>query len=313
MTTTGDEIDAWIARLRAIPDDAREFGVAGEQAEREFGFDAEAVDELIARGLPHAAGGDGTGPGGRRPGDGGPLLWATDLQYLGVRLSCARVYQGVLNRWAGALTAFSARAQTPVQIRCTAYAPPGTEIELLAPGGERVRAEAGARGASAVGFATTMRGALPPLPADVERALGELLADLGTYDFCWLRPPLEADLAFVRRTRLANCRSTAGLLVEEAPRLGVEARLAHGLLLAPPYSTPHNWAEVRADGGWVALDPLLLGLLARFVGLDPAAWPPGRSPGAILLRLTEPGTPLVTVAATGAPVEATFLTKPLAG
>jgi hypothetical protein len=294
-------LDGWIARLRAIPDAERDFAVAREQAEREFGFGAQTLDDLVARGLPCAHGEDG------------PLLWATDLQYLGLRLGCARIYQGVLNRWAGALTAFSARAETPVQIRCTAYAPPGTAIELLAPDGGRVRAEAGPRGASPLGFATTMRGRLPALDAATERALGELLADLASYDFAWLRPPLEADLAFVRRTRLANCRSTAGLLVEEAPRLGVEARLAHGLLLAPPYSTPHNWAEVRGERGWVALDPLLLGLLARFAGLDAAAWPPPRSPGAILLALTEPGTPLVTDANTGAPLEATFLTKPLVG
>jgi hypothetical protein len=208
------------------------------------------------------------------------------------------------------LTSLSARAETPVAIRCRAYAPPGTAVELLAPGGERVRAEAGAGGA-ALGFETTMRGELPPLPAELADALGELLADLAAYDFVWMWPPLETNLAFVRRTRLANCRSVAGLLVEEAPRLGVEARLAHGLLLAPPYSTPHNWAEVRTDDGWVALDPLLLSLLARFAGLDEAAWPPGRSPGAILLRLSEPGTPLVVAADTGAPLEATFLTKPL--
>jgi hypothetical protein len=303
-TQAGDELDGWIARLREIPDAAREYAVGAEQAEREFGFDREAVEELIARGLPH-------GPRSGDAGDG-PLLWATDLQYLGIRLGCARLYQGVLNRWAGALTAFSARAQTPVQIRCTAYAPPGTAIELLAPGGERVRAEAGARGATPLGFATTMRGAPAPLPDELERTLGELLADLASYDFCWLRPPLEADLAFVARTRLANCRSTAGLLVAEAPRLGVQARLVHGLLLAPPYSTPHNWAEVRAGDEWVALDPLLLGLLARFAGLDAGAWPPARSPGAILLALTEPGTPLVTAAVSGDPLEATFLTKPAA-
>lgn len=297
---TGEHIDGWIARLREIPDTERELTVAREQAEREFGFDAQAADELIGCGLPHTRGEDGE-----------PLLWATDLQYLGLRLGCARVYQGVLNRWAGALTAFSARAETPVQIRCSAYAPPGTTVELLAPGGERVQAEAGARGAAPLGFQTTMRGQLPPLPASIAQPLAELLADLASYDFAWLRPPLEADLDFVRRTRLANCRSTAGLLVEAAPALGVQARLAHGLLLAPPYSTPHNWAEVRTDDGWVALDPLLLGLLARFAGLDAAAWPPVRSPGAILLRLTEPGTPLVTDAATGTPLEATFLTKPL--
>src|SRR5215213_10210967 len=181
MASSGDEIDGWIARLRAIPDAERDFAVAREQAEREFGFDADAADELIARGLPHAS------------ADDGPLLWATDLQYLGLRLGCARVYQGVLNRWASALTSLSARAETPVAIRCRAYAPPGTAVELLAPGGARVRAEAAAGGA-ALGFETTMRGELPPLPAELADALGELLADLAAYDFVWMWPPLETDL-----------------------------------------------------------------------------------------------------------------------
>jgi hypothetical protein len=294
MATTGDRLDEWIGRLRLIPDDARDFAVGREQAEREFGFDATAADELIARGLPHAGGAN----------DDGPLLWSADLHYLSLRLDRGRVYQGVLNRWTNALVAFSARPRTAVTIRCRASAPPGTTVELLAPGGERIRA------AETLGFETTMRGELPPLPDALARALGELLADLAAYDFCWMWPPLELDLAFARRTRLANCRATAGLLVEEAPRLGVEARLAHGLLLAPPYSTPHNWAEVRTDDGWLALDPLLLGLLTRFAGLDAGAWPAARSPGAILLRLTEPGTPLVTRADDGSPLEATFLTRP---
>lgn len=295
MRASGDELDSWIARLREIPDDERDFAVTGEQAEREFGFDAETVEDLIARGLPHAG------------EDGGPLLWVSDLQYLGLRLGCARVYQGVLNRWASALTSLSARGETPVAIRCRAYAPPGTAVELLTPGGQRVRAEAG----TPLSFETTMRGQLSSLPAQLGDALGELLADLASYDFCWLWPPLETDLDWVRRTRIANCRAAAGLLVEAAPALGVEARLAYGLLLAPPYSTPHNWAEVRTGDGWVALDPLLLALLTRFTGLDPAAWPPQRSPGAILLRLGEPGTPLVVDADAGTPLEATFLTKPL--
>jgi hypothetical protein len=294
----GERLDEWIARLREIPDAERRFAVGRERAEREFGFDAAAAQELIARGLPHA------------DGDAEPLLWESDLQYLGLRLGCARVYQGVLNRWASALTSLSARAETAVAIRCRAYAEPGTRVELRAPGRERVRAEAGAGGAP-LGFETTMRGQLPALPKQLRRALGERLADYASYEFCWLLPPLETDLAWARRTRIGNCRTAAGLLVADAPALGVEARLAHGLLLAPPYSTPHNWAEVRTDDGWVALDPLLLSLLARFAGLDAGAWPPHRSPGAILLRLAEPGTPLVVDADSDAPLEATFLTKPL--
>jgi len=298
---SGDELDGWIARLRAIPDDDRSFTVDAAQAEREFGVDAGLARELVARGLPHA-------PDGPQ-GDG--RFWPTDLHYVGLRLGCATIYQGVLNRWAGALTAFSAREATTVEIRCSAYAPRGTEVELLVAPGERMRASVGDR-AAPLRFEATAHGALGMLDGALADALGALLDDLATYDFCWLRPPRDTDDSFVRRTRLANCLSTASLLVEEAPQLGVEARLAHGLLLAPPYSTPHNWAEVRgADGAWTPLDPLLLGLLARFAGLDAGSWPPSRSPGAVLLRLAEPGTPLLWAVEDGAALEATFLTKAL--
>jgi hypothetical protein len=274
--------------------------VSEAQAEREYGVDAALARELIARGVAHD----------RLDGDG-PRFWAADLHYLGLRLGCATLYQGVLNRWAGALTTFTSRARTRAEIRCTAYSPPGTEVELLVGGDAPLRAQAGAR-AAALRFAVELPGDGGAVAAALPGELAALMADLAAYDFCWLPPPLEEDLAFVRETRLANCLSTALLLADATPRLGVEARLAHGLLLAPPYSTPHNWAEVRVGDDWLPLDPLLLGLLARFAGLDAGAWPPTRSPGAILLRLAEPGTPLVRDASTGAPLEATFLTKVVA-
>jgi hypothetical protein len=298
MGDRGDGIDAatldgWIARLRLIPDERRDFAVPAMQAEREFGFDARLTDELVGRGLPHAGGPDGL------------LLATTDLHYLGLRLGCATIYQGVLRRWAATLTELGARASTPVEIRCTAYAPPGTDVEVLVAPGQRMTVRAGDRPA-ALRFEAELSGDWPELPT----ALHPLLTDLAELDFCWIPESMQTDLGFVARTRLSNCAAAAYTLVAQAPELGVEARMAYGLLLAPPYSTPHYWAEVRTgEDEWTPADPLLVGLLARFAGLDAASWPPTRSPGAILLALAEPETPLVLDRASGAPVQATFLTK----
>lgn len=285
--------EAWIARLRLIPDERRDFAVGPAQAEREFGVDPRLAAELVAQGLPHADGEDGL------------LLATTDLHYLGLRLGCATIYQGVLRRWAATLTELGARERTPVEIRCTAYAAPGTNVEVVVAPGRRMSTRAGDRPAT-LRFKAELSGDWPALPP----VLDELLAELSALDFCWIPESMQTDLAFVARTRLSNCAAAAYTLVAQAPALGVEARMAYGLLLAPPYSTPHYWAEVRTgDDTWTPADPLLTGLLARFAGLDATAWPPTRSPGAILLALAEPETPLVVDAASGAPVQATFLTK----
>lgn len=286
-------LDAWIARLRLIPVERRDFAVDSAQAEREFGVDPQLAGELIARGVPHADAADG------------PKFASTDLQYLGLRLGCATIYQGVLRRWTATLTEFGARERTPVEIRCTAYAPPGTDVEVIVAPGRHGSARAGERPAT-LRFDAKLTGDWTALPA----ALDDLLADLAALDFCWIPESMQTDLAFVARTRLSNCAAAAYTLVAQAPALGVEARMAYGLLLAPPYSTPHYWAEVRTgETTWTPADPLLLGLLARFAQLDAATWPPTRSPGAILLPLAEPETALVVDGASGAPLQATFLTK----
>ena len=291
---TGDAaLAGWIERLRLIPDERRDFAVGAVQAEREFGVDPALAAELVARGVPHV------------DGEEGLLLATTDLHYLGLRLGCAKIYQGVLQRWAATLTELGERAHTPVEIRCTAFAEPGTEVVAIAPAGRRIGTRAGDRPAT-LRFEAELSGDWPELPV----ALHSLLADLAALDFCWIPESMQTDLAFVARTRLSNCAAAAYTLVAQAPALGVEARMAYGLLLAPPYSTPHYWAEVRTgEDHWTPADPLLAGLLARFAGLDAAAWPPTRSPGAILLPLADPETPLVVDAASGAPVQATFLTK----
>jgi hypothetical protein len=59
----------------------------------------------------------------------------------------------------------------------------------------------------------------------------------------------------------------------------------------------------------VPVDPLLLGLLARYTTLDASVWSPTRSPGAMLLRLADRETAIVL--AGERPLQASFLTRSL--
>ena len=56
---------------------------------------------------------------------------------------------------------------------------------------------------------------------------------------------------------------------------------------------------------WVPADPLLLGVLGRFAGLDGAQWPCTHSPSAVLLRLADRQIPIVDSAA--GPVQTSFM------
>jgi hypothetical protein len=283
-------IDAWITRLLLIPEERRRFHVGPRQAKLEFGIDMTLAQELIARGLPHTI------------SDGYPLFTATDLHYIGLRLGCATTYLGVLKMWASSLKASADGEWTSVEVCCVPDAPQNTAVEVLVSPGQRIRASIGANRIAA-GIRAAPVGRWPA----VSPALEALLVDVASLDFCWLPESLSGDVEFTRQTRLSDCLTAALLLSVECARLGFAVRTAYGLLLATPYSTPHNWAEVRVGDRWVPIDPLLIGLLTRFTALDASVWSPKRSPGAVLLRLADQETAIVL--ADGRPLQASFLTR----
>jgi hypothetical protein len=288
----GPAIGEWITRLRLIPDERRRFHVDPRQAKLEFGIDMTLAEQLIARGLPHTM------------SDGYPRFTATDLHYIGLRLGCAKTYLGVLQMWASSLKASADGEWSTVEVRCAPNAPQKTAVEVLVSPGQRVRASIGANRIAASIRAVPVR----QWPA-VSPALEDLLVDVASLDFCWMPESLIGDVGFTRRTRLSDCGNAALLLSMECARLGVAARMAYGLLLATPFSTPHTWVEIRVDDSWVPMDPLLIGLLAQYTTLDASAWPPTRSPGGVLLRLAGQETPIVL--ADGRPLQASFLTRML--
>jgi hypothetical protein len=287
----GPALEDWIERLRLIPDAERSFDVDLRAAEQTFAIDQPTARELVARGLPCTE------------HDGELRFCETDLHYVGLRLGTAMTHRTAMRLWTGALTDTAAREQTHVEVRCSPYARPGTEVDVLVPPGEWVRAEV-ALNRRATSFEVRTPGTWPPFP---ER-LRDLLHDVAALDFCLMPGNLYGSAAFARETRLADCGSAAFLLAEECARLGIEARTAFGLLLARPYATPHHWADVRVGEAWVAADPLLLALLARTTELDARDWPPTRSPGSVLVRLAERQVPLVRDLG-GQPLEASFLVK----
>ena len=138
-------------------------------------------------------------------------------------------------------------------------------------------------------------------PPSVQRVLHQAAA----FDFYMLPPTLSRDLDFARRTGLASCATASRIVVSECQQRGFEARMAYGLVVAPPLGTPHESAEIRIGDIWAPADPLLLSILARFAGLDASRWPCIHSPGAVLLRLAGVRTPIVSGA--GGPVETSFV------
>jgi len=159
-------------------------------------------------------------------------------------------------------------------------------------------------GRSAVELRVVLRGRWPELPAAAARVVSRVAATIG---FCLLPPALRCDTELVRRIGLSDCLTAAHLIVEEWSAAGLEARIGRGLLMSLPYSTPHTWPEVRVGERWVPADPLMLGLMRNFGGLDPAAWPVDRSTGPMLLRAVGEHSALIVT--DSGEIETTFITS----
>jgi hypothetical protein len=284
-----------IARLHLIPDHCRSFTIDARRAELEFGVDAGLAQKLMSAGMPHAR------------TDGEAWFNATDLHYIALRLGCAEIYLDAMQRWSHALD-ISARSDTvQVEIHCVPYTYPGATVRVLGPQGW-ISAVVGPD-RTAASFTLHITGQWPAL----DPSLNTLLIDMALLDFCRLPEPLNTCTNFIRETRLADCAGASRLLVQECRSRGVPARTAYGLLIASPYSTPHNWAEIKIGVDWIPVDPLLLALLAQYTKLDPTTWPPTRCPGGVLLRLAEQEAPIVLT--DGGALDATFLTtiRPVLG
>ena len=292
-SVTGDEIaaaslptiDRWIAALGAIPPAARVYDVTPRRAELEFGITSAMATLLSERGLPRASSDEGEDR----------FSWS-DLHYIALRLGSARLYLRTMRSWAHSV----ASGVEMIRLRYRTYVDPGALVDVLLPEGRRRTVVVGPDQIVA-SLDVRMANCERTFPLSVQRVLHQAAA----LDFYILPPALAGDLDFARRTGLAGCLTASRLVVSECQQRGIEARMAYGLLLAPPLGTPHEWAEIRLGDTWAPADPLLLTILGRFAGLDSSRWPCTHSPSAVLLRLADCKTPIVE--AFSGPVKTSFM------
>ncbi|GAA0911477.1 transglutaminase domain-containing protein [Streptomyces thermoalcalitolerans] len=277
-----ERVEELVRRLRQVPDRQRRFSVTPAQARRVHGIRPELLAALTAAGVPHVGAGDER------------LYDAYDLGNAALHLGRLSVQRRSMRAWAKAWrTALDQAPGHRVQVISSCPAPGH-------PGPCRYGVLLGGRRRQVVGPAAEARlGDLQVAPAlrDWPRfppALKELLQEVADIGFFLLPEAVRWDLEFMWRTRMSDCGGAAAWLVHEGGRRGLESRFSFGLLVAPPYSTPHCWAEFRVDGVWMPVDPLLVRALNQWGGLDPDAFPPDETPGALFHRLTDRFTKVVS-------------------
>ena len=283
-----DAVDRWIAALGAVPPAARVYDVTPRRAELEFGITSAIANLLSDRGLP------------RSSFDGEARFSWSDLHYIALRLGSARLYLRTMRSWAHSVANAAQCGSQLIGLRYRTYASPGATVDVLLPEGRHVKAVVGPDQIVAR-LSVRMAHCERAFPKSIQRVLHQAAA----FDFYILPPTLAGDLDFARRTGLGGCVTASQFVVSECQQHGIEARMAYGLVLAPPLGTPHGWAEIRLGDMWAPADPLLLSILGRFAGLDASRWPCTRSPNAVLLRLADCETPIV--AGAGGPVKTSFV------
>lgn len=289
------------ARLRQIPRDAGDYSIRAQDALIRFGI---GEPELVA--LRH------TGLNGKSAE--GELVYADyDLHYLGLRLGLARDLLVGINMWRISLENFVQGGETRIHVTYVPKLP--DEIEpvdgrVVLPGEPdlpvKLRHLIPAAELTAIQCATW-----PPLPDDAAAVIDEVAH---CCEFCRLPDRFLGDTALARRIGFSDCWTGSKLVVEACRRIGRGARIAHGLMVALPFSSVHSWAEVEVDGIWTPVDPLIVGLMRHWGGLDPYAWPLHRSPGAMLIPLIwDPPASIPLVSRAGRAVPTIFTTRLAAG
>lgn len=150
-----------------------------------------------------------------------------------------------------------------------------------------------------------------------DRTLARLRS--GELAYQWMPEPMRWTLDAALANRSMDCVSTSLLLEREAAAAGLRTRVRRGLLLGP-VTIEHVWAEVRQDGRWLPLDPVLAVLDRRVNGRragagDLAAFCRGSLVNRLLPLPYERGEPLARhdCPAGGTPTLAVLAHSPRAG
>jgi Transglutaminase-like superfamily len=278
-----------VRKIRYVPDDVRRFATTATAAHSRHRIGAEILDELVAAGLPVLGSGEDR------------LFDDYDISNAALHLGVMSVQRMALRSWAHALRRNDGQEHRTARIgfapRCPAPGhPEDCRFDLLRPGGTRHRVHGVGNGTDVLAcLQTEVHGCWPTVPA----AVRDLVEEVADVDFFLLPEVIRWDPESMLAIRAADCGAVARWLVDEGNRRGLPARFSFGLLVVSPYSAPHCWAEFRAEGVWVPVDPLLLGAM-RPHGL--AGWPAHRSTGAIVARLTDRFTKLASHGGIWAPL-----------
>jgi len=276
------ELSEVVRRLSLVPSAYRVFQVDAREAARLYRIGPTLLRRLLDLGLPHRGRGDDL------------RLDRLDVENIGLALRLATPRWTAMRSWRRCLRACprsgQVRHRLTVEARCPVPAPHHCDLALhpLAV----AAAEAASVRRRADGFDLDLTVAAvdhqfgEPFPA-----LAEAVAGL---EFHLLPAPLVADLDFVARTGLSDCAAATQLLIRAGREHGIRLRPAVGYLLTTPFPTWHQWIEVDAGAGWLAADPFILGVFARWGVVDAAQWPVNRSPQGILWRCHTDPFPVVT-------------------
>lgn len=273
-----------VSRARLVADAARSFDVPVHHASRFYGVGAELLAQLGDLGFPLDA-----------SCDDGPYFDRLDLQNIALNLNLPSIQAMVARSWGAALESVQGAAAVEYTLRLSMRCPArGTasrcrcRFSVTTPAG-RVEAERYTDTTAVIEIDLTLTRPVVPIPA-----AAELLAEPASrYHFWILHDGYRNDVAFSRKTLVADCGAASRLVKELAEAEGLVARTAYGVLVAKPYCVPHSWTEIRAAGAWIPIDPVFLSSMRRlgYMGADVR---PLTSPAGIVARIADTEVPLAT-------------------
>lgn len=265
-----------LEKTARIPDAARIFDVPLSQARLRFRIPADVLEFLAGHGLPRTGSGESARYDDR------------DLTNVALHLGYSPVARAARRYWAAGLNGDPADGRMSYRIEYLPACPDpdhrgACNYRLALPGLGVVEREVD-REARVLHRATVTPECDWPQFTEAERAL---LDEAASLDLMFVPRSLRYNLDFIRKARICDCIGATALLIEAAERYGVQARWAFGTIVVPPFASAHNWVEIFTGGRWVPADPVLIKAMVAWGALDPAEWPPYRSPGAIFVRLAD--------------------------
>jgi hypothetical protein len=280
--TTFEELLTLVEKLRRIPDSVRRFDASPGWAWERMRMRPELLAFLTDMGLPCC------------PTPDGIRYDRYDLGNCGMQLGHGPLARSARRFWPTALgrvdSGVRARYEMRYQMRCPEPGHVGVcRYELMLPGGELITRETTGGAMPDVSVEITPRIDWPELP----KSMWSPLAATAGLNLMFLREEIRRDLDFVRTSRLADCAGSAIFIAEEARLRDLPARASYGLVVAPPFGVEHYWTEFLVEGVWVPVDPVLIRQTVLWGVLDGDRWPPHRSIGPLVARVSDVGVPLV--------------------